>query len=68
MDRSIQLLLLWISEQFNFYSVRLSASRPTSNLEDQGQSIEDKFWVKEKDFSLLYTIQTGSGTHHPPIQ
>jgi hypothetical protein len=25
-----------ISEQFNFYGVRLSASRPTSNLEDQG--------------------------------
>jgi hypothetical protein len=26
----------WISEQFNFYGVRLSASRPTPNLEDQG--------------------------------
>jgi hypothetical protein len=33
--RSVRLLLLWIPEQFNFYSVRLSASRPTPNLEDQ---------------------------------
>jgi hypothetical protein len=34
--RSVRLLLLWISEQFNFYSVRLSVLRPTPNLEDQG--------------------------------
>jgi hypothetical protein len=30
------LAFLRISEQFNFYGVRLSASRPTPNLEDQG--------------------------------
>jgi hypothetical protein len=36
LNRSIQLLLLWISEQFKFYGVRLSASCPTPNLEDQG--------------------------------
>jgi hypothetical protein len=34
--RSVRLLLLWISEQLNFYGVRFSASRPTPNLEDQG--------------------------------
>jgi hypothetical protein len=34
--RSVRLLLLWISEQCNFYGVRLSASRPTPNLEDKG--------------------------------
>jgi hypothetical protein len=28
--------VLKIFEQFNFYNVRLSASRPTPNLEDQG--------------------------------
>jgi hypothetical protein len=33
--RSIQLLLLWISKQFNVYGVRLLASRLTPNLEGQ---------------------------------
>jgi hypothetical protein len=33
--RSVRLLLLWISKQLNFYGVRLLASRPTPNLEDQ---------------------------------
>jgi hypothetical protein len=33
--RSVRLLLLWISEQLNFYGVKLSALRPTLNLEDQ---------------------------------
>jgi hypothetical protein len=35
LDRSVRLFLLWISEQFGFYGVRLLASRPTPNLEDQ---------------------------------
>jgi hypothetical protein len=29
-------LIVWFSEQFSFYGVRLLASRPTPNLEDQG--------------------------------
>jgi hypothetical protein len=33
--RSVRLLLSWISEQLNFYGVRLLASRPTPNREDQ---------------------------------
>jgi hypothetical protein len=33
--RFVRLLLLCISEQPAFYGVRLSASRPTLNLEDQ---------------------------------
>jgi hypothetical protein len=33
--RSVRLLLLWISEQLNFYGVRLLASHSTPNLEDQ---------------------------------
>jgi hypothetical protein len=36
LNRSLHLLFLRISEQFNFYGVRLLASRPTPNLEDQG--------------------------------
>jgi hypothetical protein len=36
LNRSVRLLFFRNSQQFSFYGVRLLASRPTPNLEDQG--------------------------------